>query len=229
MTRRPAFGPLAGSSLAVAAAALAVAAAPAPAAGEGPELVLSLGAGIYVPTQDNGFIVNDPAYGMTGLGVATLRPGVDLEVALGAWWGLFGAQIGVGYLSASQAETSVGTLPVTALLRVRLPLRSVSPYVEGGAGICFASATTPGPAPPGAYPAPLASYAATTLEWIAGVGAELGLGSLRLGASARYLWIDPSALSAAASVPLGSRGVRFALDGLTATVSVGYQFPLGSE
>jgi len=76
--------------------ALAAVAAPSLAAGDGMELVLSLGAGVYVPTRDNGGFVYDPVSGMTGLAVHALQPGVDLELAVSAWWGFFGAQVGVG-------------------------------------------------------------------------------------------------------------------------------------
>ncbi len=216
-----------GAPALAAAAALAAWTAPSrAAAGDGMELVVSLAAGAYVPTRDNGFIVNNPVYGMTGIGVDTLRPGVDLELALSAWWGVFGAQVGVGYLTASWEQTSVGSVPVTALLRLRLPLGSVAPYLEGGAGVCFTSATTPGPLQPGGYPAPPASFSATTLEWVAGVGADLDLGPLRLGAAVRYVWVDPNPISAQGG-PFGySSSMRFDLDGLTATVNVGYRFPL---
>lgn len=201
--------------------------APAAAAG-GMELVVSLGAGVFVPTRDNWFVVNNPVFGMTGLGVDTLRPGVDLELALSAWWGVFGAQVGVGYLAASYDETSVAVVPVTALLRLRLPLGSFAPYLEGGGGIGFTSATTPELVIGGTYPSPVASYGASALEWLAGVGAELDLGSFRLGGSVRYVWVERSALSSSSSVPLryANPGMRFDLDGFTATVNAGYRFGL---
>lgn len=216
-----------GSASALAALALLATATPRAAAGEGMELVLSLGAGVYVPTWDNRFVVYDPAiFGAPGLAVDTLQPGVDLELAVSAWWGLFGAQIGVGYLGASWDQTGVDVVPVTALLRVRLPLGSFAPYLEGGAGVCFTSSTTLGGGLIGGISPPTAvTFTATTLEWIAGAGVDLDLGSVRVGASVRYLWFDPSPISAQGG-PLQLRydSMRFTLDGLTAAGSVGYRF-----
>lgn len=211
---------------ALAALALALLAAPSRAsAGDGTELVLSFGAGVYVPTQNNGGFVYDPVSGMTGLAVHALEPGVDLELAVSAWWGLFGAQLGVGYLAASWEQTSVGIVPVTALLRVRLPLGSFAPYLEGGAGVCFTSVSSPAQGPGGGAPAavPPSSATATALEWIAGAGVDVAVGPLRLGVSARYLWVDREPMSVQGDPLLRYRsGVR--LDGLTATVGVGYRF-----
>lgn len=215
-----------------AAAVLAAVASPRLAAADPLELLVSLGSGVYVPTRDNGFAAYDPGvYGSPGLAVDRLRPGVDLEVAVSAWWGHLGAQLGVGYLTASWEQTSVGTVPISALLRARLPLGPVAPYLEGGGGISFTSATAPALpylAPPAVPPA--VSSSATTLEWIAGVGAELDLGSIRFGASVRYLWFDPHPLSSSSGAPLRyATGMRFLLDGVTAGVSVGYRFPLTSR
>lgn len=216
-----------GSASALAALALLATATPRAAAGEGMELVLSLGAGVYVPTWDNLFVVYDPAiFGAPGFAVDTLQPGVDLELAVSAWWGLFGAQIGVGYLGASWDQTGVDVVPVTGLLRVRLPLGSFAPYLEGGAGVCFTSSTTLGGGVIGGISPPTAvTFTATTLEWIAGAGVDLDLGPVRLGASVRYLWFDPSPISAQGGGPLQLRydSMRFTLDGLTAAVSVGYR------
>jgi hypothetical protein len=102
------------------------------------------------------------------------------EVAVGTGR-VFGVEISGGSMTTEAAGLEITTVPLLLSLRLQVPIAVVAPFVEGGAGAYFNRATVGG-----------ATFDDVTAGWHAGLGCDVLLGRLLLGAQARYMGIAPT-------------------------------------
>ena len=188
--------------------ALAIGAAtalPARAAADSGPFYLVLKGGAYFPT------VSGAVDAITGLDLVSLKTSYTFELGFGVDFGALGLQVSGGYLHTGNDVSSINGWPLVALLRLRLPIFFIVPYLEGGVGafITSASFTISG--------AQVTSNTVIDFEGIIGGGVDFLLGPFILGAEARYLWVSPTF-----TIPQGN--VPMKLDGVTLTANLGYRF-----
>jgi hypothetical protein len=102
------------------------------------------------------------------------------EIAAGTGRAL-GFEVASGSMTTKAAGLEVRTIPLLLSLRLAIPVSVVAPFAELGAGVYFNKAT-------------LADRSTddVTLGWHAGLGCDVHLGRLLLGAQARYMGISPT-------------------------------------
>lgn len=194
------------TSAAVLAVLLALVAAPAARAqpvseASGPDTYLELRLGAFFPQGD----------------VSSLDPGVALSGTFGARFSRYlGAEGSLGYYRASattlkatppslDVTTSLNVVPILASLRLTLPLDGLELSARGGVGIHLASLHQTGGA--SAY------ETATAFGYHLGAGAAFKLSPTML--------VGADVLATFASAKFG--GVETSIDGLQATVTLGYK------
>jgi hypothetical protein len=137
----------------------------------------------------------------------------ELDGALGAYWGIFGLQLNVGYLTTGTSDVDFKTFPILAIARIRLPIGGfIAPYGEGGAGVGISSVKGLG------ADSTKAGFAA-----IAGAGVDIYIGQLLLGAELKYLWLDPG-FSATQAGSSQAAIEAFKFNGITVQGYVGFRF-----
>lgn len=104
----------------------------------------------------------------------------EWELAVGTGR-VLGIELGSGSMTTSAGPLEVRTIPLLLTLRLGIPLAIVLPHVDLGAGLYFNRAT-------------LGSLEVNdaTAGWHVGVGCDVLLGRLLLGADARYMGIAPT-------------------------------------
>jgi hypothetical protein len=112
------------------------------------------------------------------------------EAAIG-YGRVFGLELASGYMKTTASGLKVETIPLLLSLRFALPIAFLSPFAEAGAGACYNKATINGTSDSG--------WAA---EWHAGLGVDLFLGPLLLGAEARWMSFSHSFSNLGGSVNL---------------------------
>ncbi len=141
----------------------------------------------------------------------------------GRYWGLFGLQLSVGYLTsgttnttgAVTTQTGVNAVPILLLGRIRLPLGFMAPYVEVGAGVAIASANFLG--------IEQSSSTQPGFEAVGGGGVDLYFGPVLVGAEVRFIWLTPSFFFSE-SPPFDVKSQSLNLSGITLAAYVGYRF-----
>jgi hypothetical protein len=171
---------------------------PAPAAADEGPFYLVLKGGAYFPT------VSNAVSSVSGLSFDT---GYTFELGGGVDFGAIGLQLSAGYLHTTTTSTSVTGWPLLALLRLRLPIFFIVPYLEGGVGLFISNADFNGYKPSGT----------TDFEGVVGAGVDLLFGPVIVGAEARYLWVSPTF-----TIPTGTTEVK--LNGVTLTANLGWRF-----
>ncbi|MEI7703877.1 MAG: hypothetical protein WCK73_04715 [Deltaproteobacteria bacterium] len=170
---------------------------------------VALKGGVLAPTAKDGISAAGGA--VTG----QFPTSGDVEVALGATFGIIGAQISTGYMWSSQTVTNLGAtgtakasmIPLTVVGQLRLPIFFIQPYLEAGIGGLLNFATTS---------EAFVSTATTKASFmvVGGAGVDFILGPVLLGAEARYNYITEQTFD------WGS----MKLSGVTITANVGYVF-----
>jgi hypothetical protein len=92
-----------------------------------------------------------------------------------------GVELGVGSMTTKAGNLEVTTVPVLLSLRLQLPLGIVAPFATIGGGAYF-----------NAVKLRNTSVNDLTAGWQGGVGCDVHLGRLLLGAEARYMGISPT-------------------------------------
>jgi hypothetical protein len=186
-------------TLLAAIAAAAFLAAPSTSRAEG---YVALKGGLWLPTASDGSVVG-------GVNLGQFPTSGDIELAYGATMGIIGVQIASGYMWNNLNGTHVNAIPFYALGQLRLPIFFIQPYLEAGIGglANFASvnATTGGVSVNGA---------ALSFMAIGGAGVDFILGSVLIGAEARYMWVSQQDLTFA----------TLRLSGVNLTANLGYIF-----
>ena len=181
-------------------ALLAGRASPA-AADEGSYLVLK--GGMYLPTADN--LLGQVS---SALNSGTLPSGGDVELGFGAAWGLMGVQFAVGYFWTNSTSVDLGSVPVTFVLQLRLPIAFVVPYLEAGVGMLVGTAKV----------ADLSNTKASFMAPLGG-GVDVVLGAVFVGAEARYLYVSPVTYHWS-----GLPDTQLKLSGVNVTANLGFRF-----
>jgi len=161
--------------------------------------------GPYFPTATN-------PINAIGDSVKTWPTSWELDGVFGHWWGLFGLELNVGYLSTGNNSKDFKAWPILAVGKVRLPLGFVAPYGQAGAGIAISSLSGVGGA----------SSTKTAFQGVVGAGVDFYLGQILLGADFKYLWLNPSFDVTNISGTSGSQ--NFNASGITVQAYVGYRF-----
>jgi len=137
------------------------------------------------------------------VGGVSLSDAGTWEVAAG--WGprFIGVELSGGSMTSTADTVKVETIPVLLTLRLQLPIFFIVTRAEGGVGAYFNTATKAGN-----------SSDSTVAGYHAGVGADLLVSRLIVGAEARYMWIRPNFASVGEvnldrAVFLLSAGLRF--------------------
>jgi hypothetical protein len=125
------------------------------------------------------------------------------ELGLGLDIGIFGLEIGAGYMKTENELLEVETIPLLATGKLQLPILFVYPYLEAGAGAYFSDID----------PVIGDSDDQTDIGYHAGLGVDFRLDRLLLGVEARYLWIESE-----------YENEDLNLDGLIVTGNVGFRF-----
>ena len=125
------------------------------------------------------------------------------ELALGTDLGMFGVEIGTGYMTTENDVIDVTSIPILLTGRLQFPIDIFCPYLLGGIGLYFTDMEPRG----------LESENETNFGAHAGAGAEVRLQQLILGIEARYIWVNPD-----------YNDVDVDLNGYTVTGNIGYRF-----
>jgi hypothetical protein len=104
----------------------------------------------------------------------------EWELAVGTGR-VLGIELGGGSMTTSAGGLDVRTIPILLTLRLAIPIAMVSPHLDVGGGVYFNTATLRDQ-----------SFDATTAGWHAGVGCDVMLGRLVVGADLRYMGIAPT-------------------------------------
>jgi outer membrane protein with beta-barrel domain len=104
----------------------------------------------------------------------------EWELAVGTGR-VLGIELGVGSMTTSSGDLEVRTVPLLLTLRLGIPIAMVVPHVDLGAGLYFNRASLRD-----------RDVDATTAGWQAGLGCDVLLGRLLLGADFRYMGISPT-------------------------------------
>jgi hypothetical protein len=147
------------------------------------------------------------------------------DLGLGADWGIFGVQLSGGYFTTgTTVNTSVGSgkldvraFPFLLIARVRLPLGTLAPYLQGGAGVAVSVASFD-KVFAGAVPGTQVDF-----EVVGGAGLDVYLGSLVLGAEGKYLWLNPS-FTVTGATNVADFTQRLNMSGIAFEVYVGYRW-----
>jgi len=174
---------------------------PAAAAAEEGPFYLVLKGGAYFPTVSNA---------ISAVTAGDFKTGYTIELGGGVDFGAIGLQLSAGYLHTTATNATVTGWPLLGLLRLRLPIFFIVPYLEGGVGAFFSSATISG----------TSASAQVDFQGVVGGGVDLLFGPVIVGAEARYLWVSPT--FTAPTIPTGSANVK--LDGVTLTANLGWRF-----
>jgi hypothetical protein len=84
-------------------------------------------------------------------------------------------------MKTESGELKVRTIPLLLSVRLQVPIAMVFPFAEVGAGVYFNQLTLRG-----------STFDDVTAGWHAGLGLDVHLGRLLLGAQARYMGISPT-------------------------------------
>jgi hypothetical protein len=104
----------------------------------------------------------------------------EWEVAVGTGR-VLGIEFGGGSMTTNAAGLEVRTIPLLLTLRLAIPILMVAPHVDLGAGAYFNQASVGS-----------RSFDDTTAGWHAGLGCDVLLGRLLVGADFRYMGIAPT-------------------------------------
>ena len=104
----------------------------------------------------------------------------EWELAVGTGR-ILGIELAGGSMTTSASGLEVQTIPILLTLRLAIPIAFVFPYVEAGGGVYFNHATTSG-----------RSFDDTTVGWQAGLGCDVMIKRLVVGADLRYMGIAPT-------------------------------------
>jgi hypothetical protein len=126
------------------------------------------------------------------------------EMAGGFNWGIFGAELGVGYLKAENSLMEIKTIPVLLSGKLQIPVLFLAPYARGGVGAYYSELQ-------------LKSGEGKGGQWSAGyhggLGVDFRLGPILLGIEGTYL----------ATKPNFDAG-EVTLDGVVVTGNLGFRF-----
>jgi hypothetical protein len=126
------------------------------------------------------------------------------ELAGGFNWGLFGAELGVGYLKADNSLVDIKTVPILLSGKMQISILFMAPYVRGGVGAYYSELE-------------LKSGEGKGGKWSTGYHGGLGI-DFRLGPV--ILGIEGTYLATKADFNAG----EVTLDGVTVTGNVGFRF-----
>ena len=169
--------------------------------------------GPYFPTATN-------AFDISGSEVFTWPTAYTIEGGIGANWGLLGLQLSAGYITTGTSTTTAGqtsanAVPILLLVRLRLPIFFVAPYLEGGAGASIATST---------FTAVVngqgVSNTQVAFEAVGGAGCDLYFGPILLGAEVRYIWLEPQFTFTGVSTIVQ----KLNMSGITLEAYIGYRF-----
>jgi hypothetical protein len=126
------------------------------------------------------------------------------ELAGGVNWGIFGAELGVGYLKTENALIEMKTVPILLSGKLQIPILFLAPYARGGVGAYYSELD-------------LKSGEGKGGAWSAGVHGGLGvdfrLGPVFLGIEGTYLSTKPSFNTGEVTLEgvgvTGNLGIRF--------------------
>jgi hypothetical protein len=140
-----------------------------------------------------------------------------VDLGLGAYWGILGVQLSGGYRTTGSNDLDVHTWPIVFLLRARIPLGFIAPYLEGGGGVAISTASFD-KVVSGAN-----SSTKTALELQGGAGVDFYLGSVILGAELKYLWLNPEfTITHSNGVPDAVQKLN--MSGITIQAYIGYMW-----
>ncbi|MBI5583498.1 MAG: outer membrane beta-barrel protein [Deltaproteobacteria bacterium] len=126
------------------------------------------------------------------------------ELAGGFNWGIFGAELGVGYLKTENSRADIQTVPILLSGKLQLPLLFMAPYARGGVGAYYTELD-------------LKSGEGKGTKWSGGyhggLGIDFRLGPVLVGIEGTYLATKPN-------FEVG----EVTLDGVTLTGMVGFRF-----
>ncbi len=159
-------GPVSAGQPAAPAAAASAAAAPAARPAPDPDSYLILKGGWFGSSGD---FQSDS---FSGSGTWELAVGTGRVV---------GVELGVGSMTTQAGGLEVTTVPVLLSLRLQLPLGIVAPFATLGGGAYFNSVKVRN-----------TTVNDLTAGWQGGLGCDVHLGRLLLGAEARYMGISPT-------------------------------------
>ncbi len=161
--------------------------------------------GPYFPTANNPFTA-------IGESVQTWPTKYEVDGALGGYWGIFGLQLNVGYLTTGTSDYDFKAWPILLIGRLRLPLGFVAPYLEGGAGVAISTLKGVG-----------ADQTKAAFEAVGGFGVDFYLGQFLIGADAKYLWLNPGFTATSATDP-NQAITDFKFNGITVQGYIGYMW-----
>jgi hypothetical protein len=104
----------------------------------------------------------------------------EWELAVGTGQ-VLGIELGFGSMTTSAGGLEVRTMPLLLTLRLALPIAMVSPYAEAGGGVYFNQATIGD-----------RTLDAATAGWHAGLGCDVAIGRIVVGAELRYMGVAPT-------------------------------------
>ena len=126
------------------------------------------------------------------------------ELAGGVNWGIFGTELGVGYLKAENSLMELKTVPILLSGKLQIPVLFLAPYVRGGVGAYYSELE-------------LKSGEGKGGQWSAGyhggLGVDFRLGPFLLGIEGTYLSTKPN-----------FNAGEVTLDGVTVTGNLGFRF-----
>ena len=133
-----------------------------------------------------------------------LNGGPYWELAGGFNWGIFGAELGAGYLRAENARADIQTVPILLSGKLQLPLVILALYARGGVGAYYTELD-------------LKSGEGKGTKWSGGyhggLGIDFRLGPVLVGIEGTYLATRPN-------FNVG----EVTLDGVAVTGNLGFRF-----
>ncbi len=172
--------------------------------------------GPYFPTANN-------AFDIPGSEVFNWGTSYTIEGGIGVDWGLLGLQLSAGYITTGSTTTAAGqtsanAVPILLLVRLRLPIFFVAPYLEGGAGASIATSTVTA-----VVNGQSVSNTEIAFEAVGGAGCDLNFGPLLVGAEVRYIWLEPQFTFTGVN-NITSLAQKLNMSGITLEAYIGYRF-----